>query len=315
VRIDDQHTEGIYRIAGAAHASGETGNEGESFGSGTITLNIGCKDCGYNLRSLRLDARCPECNGAVAASIAAWQERWQIAISPGRRAALLAGALALLAAAVVVQTVNPYGEYGLAFMAGATTFCWMGLLLVTAVRWDSDTTRWATVPRAARLLATVSVVISWSLLIYERWVRHWVSAFDVIACLNVHLTVLATMLLYIHVARVAGKLGWTWISRQALVLTILLAVGAAFELLKGRNVMLPGIGAPFIVRELFMFWSNTSSPGSPFAARVEHLMHVIGINLVHVPMLIATVAAAVFIAQLAIAAATRSRPPRVNDDG
>ncbi len=78
-------------------------------GDGRITIDLPCACCGYNLRTLRPDGRCPECGGAVSASsreLAVWKG------TPADRRCVRAGLVVwMLAAAVPAVVALPmYGH-------------------------------------------------------------------------------------------------------------------------------------------------------------------------------------------------------------
>ena len=102
---------------------------------GRIDEDILCVQCGYNLRTQRMDAACPECNTAVRTSTSNYllrlgDPRWVRRIARGIRWIILSLGLVAVAAAanIVVFTLAQAGWTRRAYVSGA----WFQLALLAA---------------------------------------------------------------------------------------------------------------------------------------------------------------------------------------
>jgi hypothetical protein len=282
--------------------------------AGGITLNLPCARCGYNLRGLRADARCPECGGEVAASVVAWRERWLNVLSPAGRRTLFGGAAILAFAAVLAQAVVlPHGFREI-WIALLVFMSWLGLMMITAVRWDGARTPWAGVPLGARIVGTIAVILACLQPWPSRVLPYDVRMIGVVV--YTHLAVLATMLAYVHLARIANRFQWRAITVQALVVIVLMAVGVALELTaypyaRGRIWLVMGAGEWLGVRELgpAVVWCIVRSVqgSAPLLSR-----ELVG-YLPRLPLMLSTFWAGLLMIQLAVAAILRARPPKTHD--
>ena len=279
-----------------------------------VTRGLPCAECGYNLRSLRVDARCPECGRAVRESIEQWQQRWHRVLAPGRRAALAAGAAMFVLTAIAAEGVVEY-TFRAAWLAMLAVLAWVALLLVTAVRWDDAGTRWGGVPLAARVVATAVVVLACLVPLRYGMLDHGAQLLIVVAC--THLGALATALLLVHVARVANRLTWRRLSAQALCVAVLTAVGVACELLDESHAqseiwLLGGVGEVCGLRLMSAELALTLAVRRLDPGIVVRRLQYVWLEL---PLAIATFWALALWVQVALAAAFAGRPPKLHDSG
>src|SRR5437763_2552116 len=103
----------------------------------SIDADIPCRLCGYDLRGLRRDGRCPECGDAVTLSIAAASAstRRLTLCDPVWLRSLIAGCVAMVVATCLSQVpwqMVPQGAVGdLIRGLGPLTLAWAGILLLT----------------------------------------------------------------------------------------------------------------------------------------------------------------------------------------
>ena len=113
-----------------------TADDARAAAGNVIARGLPCGSCGYNLRTLRLDARCPECGQGVADSVAQWQQRWRDVLAPRRRLLLQGGAIMFVlvgfAAQFLTMRYRPAQQAALMMVVLAG----IALTMVTAVRWD-----------------------------------------------------------------------------------------------------------------------------------------------------------------------------------
>jgi hypothetical protein len=301
--------------AAAAAASAPAVVAAEAAPWSIVTRGLPCADCGYNLRSLRVTARCPECGRAVAESIEQWRQRWRRVLSPRRRAALAAGAATFMLTALAAQGAVAYG-FRPAWLAMLAVLAWVALSLVTAVRWDEAGTRWGGVALAARVVATVAVVLACLQPLRYGVLGHGARVTIVVA--YTHLTVLATTLLLVHVARVANRLTWRRLSAQALCVALLTAAGVACELIDNPQYARSEIWLLGGAGEVHGLSAMSGELNLPRAARrLDPAIVVRRVPYVwlELPLAIATFWALALWVQLALAAAFAGRPPKLHDGG
>jgi hypothetical protein len=69
----------------------------DEMGQTVIDRDVPCRDCGYNLRSLSMGGRCPECGGEVGRSL----ENWLANIDPHKSRLLTKGLMLVILTAVL----------------------------------------------------------------------------------------------------------------------------------------------------------------------------------------------------------------------
>ncbi len=99
---------------------------------GTIIVDLPCRDCGYNLRGLHKDARCPECAAPVAESLAGFllrfaQPEWLERVALGARIA--AGGITAISFTLVALVLTPTLGLGSVMLA----LIWMGVGLMVDI--------------------------------------------------------------------------------------------------------------------------------------------------------------------------------------
>ena len=196
---------------------------------GRLEMNLACVKCGYNLRTLLLDAACPECGTAVGRSVEGnrlryCDPRWLRTIGRGLNwLALGAVTWALLIGTTVwAELSGTYSEPPLLLLAiGIAT----GVVLpLVGFYWASkpdpariETERWFSARRMARFcLASVVVMFMLVVLVFPLHAHGWVSmawAGDWLLWLMLALLVGAFVFTLAHAAHLAFRLPAPWLGR------------------------------------------------------------------------------------------------------
>lgn len=155
--------------------------------SALLQTDLPCVGCGYNLRTLPVAGRCPECGGEVGRSTAALGRRWALARADrqwlaGLRDGVGLGAVAVLSAALARLVLEVFPQYHTQpYAAAAAAIVPWGLALAAVwflTRRDAgDPRREPLTPpwprRAIRVLAVAELIGLLALTDTESWQPSW----------------------------------------------------------------------------------------------------------------------------------------------
>lgn len=227
-----------------------------------IERDLVCIQCGYNLRGLAPQQNCPECGGAIERSIAFWREP----ILTARAARHFVAGVTLLELAAIVSfgsILLPPGSWfdwlksmpvwrqvvGLAVLLFPPVAGWWGAWVLTrrSIVPRGLSPIWAPWRWLIRVSATLAVFF-----FPLRLVAHWLVGYQprlAPATLPVlsRLIALATVLMYLYLATVVGRLnrpGLSWVCR---ILGIVLAGSMLWALRSPRvGALLTTMPVPFV---------------------------------------------------------------------
>jgi hypothetical protein len=251
-----------------------------------IDRDIPCRRCGYDLRMLRADARCPECGGSIAESIELFNSRELLLEQANARwvRKIALGTFLLFLTAVAshfayfpVEWDGPlpsgyYAIFGLAPLLAAMSVSALttyepGVAQRPRQRWLRQSLRWfAVLATVGPYWLAISGLLRDRLPNYVYQIMGWVSPWSFLAVLP------ATVLLYVQLGRYARRLAQHRVVYQARLLAVLPVITMlaylglrirSLEDLAGRWILtitftLPvtGISVPsgttLLIQELFM---------------------------------------------------------------
>lgn len=207
----------------------------------TIDQDIPCSQCGYDLRGLTLDGRCPECGSEIGLSIEEWKKRVEVnplAMSHQSWLRQIAFGFLLLAVGALLGALVYLGEHRyldrewmlyLACTGWALTHWGVWKLMLSEKRWMPDAEHWP--DSWVRVLPVISVLApGWlylapALMYWRKWDVGWLPF--VVGVVSLFATLACTYFVIFRIMLCLGRDGFHWTKVVATTQIFLLPLGYA----------------------------------------------------------------------------------------